>query len=290
VSEPTLATIVGFPHSGSTLLGDVLASAPGVLHLGEVAMLFRRYVKNEATVCSCGEPLSACELWGQPVKAAVAATPNSPPEIAAELESFVRSRRAPPPQLREVFGTLLREVAADGRATYLVDSSNWPAFGRLLREAFPGDTHAIHLLRDPRATVYSRVRRGVSKGKRRSQGPRLAASVVRDSLRWSGWNRDARGMADVVQLRYEDLCRAPGEELDRLTDAIGWPRVTVGPGQVVERRREHVIWGNKGAHSGPVTLQLDDRWREAAPAWARGVAWTLTRQERRRYGYVGGAR
>jgi hypothetical protein len=134
--------------------------------------------------------------------------------------------------------------------------------------------------------VYSRLRRAVDRRLREAPGPRVGASVVRDSLRWSSWNRDARGMAGVTRLRYEDLCRDPRGELDRLTEAIGWPSVEVGPGGVVERHREHVLWGNKGARSGHVALQLDDRWRDDAPAWARGLAWRITWRERRRYGYL----
>lgn len=55
--------ILGTPYCGSTLLGYILGSCPGIFNAGEIQH-FRRFPDIRSRICSCGRPVNACGIWG----------------------------------------------------------------------------------------------------------------------------------------------------------------------------------------------------------------------------------
>lgn len=61
MTAPQVTYILGAGRSGSTVLERLLASAPGVVGVGEVATLWRRPLAE--LTCSCGAPAPECGFW-----------------------------------------------------------------------------------------------------------------------------------------------------------------------------------------------------------------------------------
>jgi hypothetical protein len=285
VTNLTVVTIVGFPHSGSTLLGDILGSADGVLHGGELAVLCRRAVRDPLTVCSCGAPLDRCTVWGAALGAVLPRHDTTIAEVADELDAVRAGRTTRRSLLIDAYRDLLVDAAERASASVVVDSSNWPWFGRLLADAIP-DTRVLHLVRDPRAAVHSRLRTGRDRKLAGAGRVRQLASVARDGWRWGRWNDDAdalaRGRDRHALVHYEDLTGDVGAELARVTSSHGIPAPHVD-GARVRRARDHVVWGNRRAVSGEVEVVADDAWRRQASAVERGVVGALTLRARQRH-------
>ncbi|HJP60639.1 MAG TPA: hypothetical protein VJ865_11585, partial [Gemmatimonadaceae bacterium] len=60
--EPTVIYIAGAGRSGSTILDTALGVLPRTESLGEVSNLFD--ASKTGGMCSCGERLTDCCLWG----------------------------------------------------------------------------------------------------------------------------------------------------------------------------------------------------------------------------------
>ena len=280
-----MVAIAGFPRSGSTLLGDILGSAPGVTHLGETAVIFRR---RPLSRCSCGASIPACEFWGPAVAALSVASGRDADAVDRDITRIVHGRRKPAPYLVDFFASLLRHAATRTGSRVLVDSSNWPSFGRLLDTATGGECGYIHLVRDPRAAIHSRTRGGMQYLLDGASAPRVTASVVQDSRRWNLWNRQAEKLAGVgtvyTRVRYEDLVRDPSATLAEVTTELDLPSVAAS-GNRVEIDRRHVIGGSRGARNGTVEVVDNDDWRRESTPTRRALVEVLTAPGRRRYGY-----
>lgn len=202
---------------------------------------------------------------------------------------MVRRRNEPPGYLAPLYRTLLDEAAERASCRMLIDSSNWPQFGRLLHSATGGRIGYIHLVRDPRAALHSRTRRGLQRRLANTSRSRIAASIAQDARRWTVWNQEASELAHLgcpfLTVRYEDLVRDPSATLARIAATF-----RIDPAHVtnrnVKRVRRHVVWGNRRAVPGTVELVADDRWQSESTRSRQRLAWLITTRHRRRYGYV----
>lgn len=212
----TVIYIAGMQNSGSTLLEALLCDAPGVQGLGEVAGLHRY---RGATICDCGEPAASCG----PCRAAVGVLEEDL-DRALALHALPVGGRClhwvvvPMPARRryaELVGRVLAAVAVESGRRVLVDSSK--NVGRLAALLGTGaqDVRVIHLVRDPRGVLQSRIRRAGRLGRRERFATVLA--------RWLGKNvligtvlRLRAGRGRFLLVRYEDLMADPPGELDRI--------------------------------------------------------------------------
>ncbi|MBD3282891.1 hypothetical protein GF396_01220 [Candidatus Pacearchaeota archaeon] len=53
--------VIGAGHSGSTLLGFLLGTAPEVFNGGEFDSVFFKLPINN--ICTCGEKIDECKIW-----------------------------------------------------------------------------------------------------------------------------------------------------------------------------------------------------------------------------------
>jgi len=288
--EPAVIYVTGWGRSGSTVLNRIMAR-DGVLGLGEVRWLWRRGV-GERQDCSCGHTWDTCDVWSHVVAATASAIGKSPEESAKELEragSTARKQASVPGGLRsgdagQRYVAALREVyrsaAQASGATILVDSSKDPTQALLARRTgLP--VSVVHLVRDPRAVVWSHRRRkappvGVAA---RTTPTRPAAYVA---ARWLARNAfiDARVRPDL-RLRYEDVVMDPDDAVRRIFASIG----RVVPDGLAGGS-EHVIAGNPSRFErGDLLLKVDDEWTRAQPTGQRRLTSTITSPLLGRYGY-----
>lgn len=139
------------------------------------------------------------------------------------------------------------------------------------------DVRAIHLVRDVRGVVASRLRR---------KPGRDAGQAARQWVKTNQKTRvalQALPAGNALLLRYEDLCQEPQGTLEQL-----YRFCQVDPGfQVVDFRAAplHII-GNKMRLGSASEIRLDIRWRDLLTADQEQEVRGIARREGRRYGYV----
>jgi hypothetical protein len=246
--------ITGAGHSGSTLLGMVLAGLPGAVYVGEGAKARFLHDPNKPLrkrACKmCGE---ACAFWADFHWDGV-----------------------------EAFYPL---VAAHAGASIVIDSTKKPDWIRAraaeARQAGAA-VRLIFLTRDGRAVINSRLRKYPDRDPAGQIEDWMSQMVAADAL-------GAEFGAEALQLRYEDLATDPRGATQRLAAFIGasWREEMIA----FEGREYHLLGGNSGTQylaareqgvSGPVAtlnarskdyyashgqgIRLDLRWKDELAA------------------------
>jgi hypothetical protein len=145
------------------------------------------------------------------------------------------------------------------------------------------DLYVVHLVRDPRASAYSWLKK-----KRQPDRGELGLmdqhAPAKSSLIWDAWNGAAeafwgRSPGRYVKLRYEDLVADPREALTRVLGLVGEEdaRLPFVNGREVELRVSHTVAGNPNRFRvGTVKLQPDDQWRSEMRLRDRALVTALT--------------
>ena len=278
------------------MLGAILGELPGWLAVGEIRNIFASRI-----ACGCGEIVAACPFWTKVIDGA-----HGEFEDGIDVERFLRIQRESvtprkvPALLRtrsgeasyvaEVTAALYRSASEVASAQVVVDGSKNP--GSAAVASWDPRTFMLHLVREPRATVYSWNRR------RRVGQPAMSARMATGG--WCKWNL----LADVVsrslppgrrlRLRYEDFVDDPVGTVGRLAGLVdptlagGLPADLLRPGRA-RLTTNHIIASNPSKfRTGDVPLEPDEVWRQQMPLRERtligSVAWPLML----RYGYVPG--
>ncbi len=304
-SRPKVLVIAGWERSGSTILANVLGSAPGVVTVGEVNNLWERGFGADLS-CACGEPFSRCELWA-PVAAAAFTASNA--EIAARAKAITARMgntwlvRRQLPLLRrgqagrgrpyaELLAPLYQAVADHTGARLLVDASKSPWHALVASELAGFDVSVLHLVRDPRGVAHSlhkKVRYDRDDERsiymdRHSATKSSLAWVYRGRLIERTWASDRR----LRFLRYEDFVAEPRRHLEEIFDWVGLPGVaaTFHDDGAVEMRISHNISGNPVRfRHGAVALRPDDAWKTEMPALRQRYVELLTWPSLGHFGY-----
>jgi hypothetical protein len=300
--------IAGAGRSGSTLLDGILGQLDGFFAAGELRYLWERGLQ-EGRLCGCGVPVRDCPIWRAVLASAFG--PGVDANAAAELQrQATRARRAPamilsgrlgrrrPGRLAAALGPLYQAIRESTGCRVLVDSSKLPSYGALL-EALPGvELYVLHLVRDPRATAWSWLRR---KRLTDTPAPRLMQRQPpgKSAAMWMVWNLTAAllwsGGPRYLRLRYEDLVRRPEAAVRRIAELVGESPAALPfpvPGRVA-LAPTHSVAGNPGRlDTGEVALRLDDEWSSRLRPRHRLVVtlatWPLLRHYRYRVTRRGG--
>lgn len=290
-------------RSGSTLLDLLLGAHPSIWTLGEAQVLPWDLRRKDAP-CGCGVLLSDCPFWS-PLVPDMAIEQGTiplhyfrespgggkalrPKEIISLVSGMTdRSRDLAIAEYGSLNARLFAlvsqaaEASRNGSITWLVDASKDPYRLAWLHRSGKFDIRVIHLMKDPRAFVYSSTK-PVSSGRRSGSGRMIGRWVITNALySYLCWRLFEP--AQVVRLRYEELAGQPQHTLARLGSWLG----LTFPADLVDNFRDrpnHAISGNamRWQHS---RITLDERWRtELSSASARTIkviAWPLARL----YGY-----
>ncbi len=209
-----------------------------------------------------------------------------------------RLGRRRPGRLAAALGPLYQAIRESTGCRVLVDSSKLPSYGALL-ETLPGvELYVLHLVRDPRATAWSWLRR---KRLTDTPAPRLMQRQPpgKSAAMWMVWNLTAAllwsGGPRYLRLRYEDLVRRPEAAVRRIAELVGESPAALPfpvPGRVA-LAPTHSVAGNPGRlDTGEVALRLDDEWSSRLRPRHRLVVtlatWPLLRHYRYRVTRRGG--
>jgi len=276
-------------HCGSTLLDMLIGSHSRAASLGEIAHLPKNLALG--TMCSCGQPVRACPLWGAVLEdlaarfgqdylgdpyALVLGYPN-PVDIVDPkrhtpwyrvwrrlilglryaqfgIESpLVRSLvDRLDPTVRHSFAVYdLVRTRLD--ADWVVDSSKSYVKAIALYRSDPDRVRVILLSRDGRGVLYSMLKRRFDK---------------RQSIRnWKRYYERCSTLLDryvdsrhLLKLRYEELVTSPGTALNRVCD---WLALPYEPTMLdFAARTHHITNGNNMRFARDSVIRADLEWQE----------------------------
>lgn len=274
--------IAGLGRSGSTLLARLLGEVPGVFNAGEcVLYLFTPDMHERNIPCSCSRIAETCPFWGE-ITRSVSDTERV---MGREL---IRVRRIVPwassaddlAALRRRVASIYEDVAERSGAELIVDSSKHPAIPHMMSKSEDLKTHVVHLVRDPRAVVASRLK---PKSYLRAINPGLTAA------RWDGFNLAAetlkRTATSYRRLRYEDFVDDPAAALRVSLEELlkEPPALDFIDGRTAHLGRQHALAGNPDKLDGG-SLEIRESSYQL-PRWVHWATTAITLPLLPRYGY-----
>lgn len=306
-NDPTTVLFVaGFGRSGSTLLGQILSGVPGFVHVGELNFIWEHNVLQNRD-CGCGLPFRDCPFWIEVMGVAFGGMDVINAHEMVELQQHTtRTRHA----LQLLNSTTRQRVVEQSRpfieatekiyravrqvsgASVVVDSSKLPPYGFLQGQSDNVDLRCVHLVRDPRATAYSWLRRA-STASDGGDGYLPPIGTVESSLTWTTWNLIAerlwsRDRKRYLRLRYEDFAADPQLWSRRACELAGVdnPSLPFDPDGCLNVGVSHTVAGNPNRfNSGAIRIRLDHEWNSLISNRQRLAATALTLPVLHRYGY-----
>lgn len=308
-------SLVGAGRSGSTILSSVLSEVPGVFGAGELRWLWARDLPQQR-LCGCGAAPADCPVWGPVVERALDLAPGrqAGPEAAAVLREVAEAQRQvggwrqrrrlltspdtsrdPDPHADRVTRATVSVLDALFEVTgahTIVDASKRPQEAALLAASGAFDHFVVHIVRDPRAVVYSwrRVKPLPAETGRSAMGTR---SQRRTLMRWVENAVGAELLRRHVPadrwlfVRYEDFAARPRETVRRILDLL---EESAEPpfiaDDTVSLGTNHNLSGNPNRFTtGPVRIVPDHEWRRRLSPRDRAVIGATTLPFLLRYGY-----
>lgn len=302
MNDISVLYIAGAGRSGTTLLDRILGTL-GAFSSAELNRVWEHGVVLDHG-CGCGVPFSECSFWREVTSLSMGEDPRKTATRAVELQSSVaRSRdffrlytgvaspayRARVAEYRELLRRFYGAVAEASGERVIVDSSKIPTEALVLA-GVPGlDVRVVHLVRDPRACVYSWRRHRIDPGHGGTQGKQSTLRTVRF---WNTRNTLAGMLSHrlpYVRVTYEALTSDPDATLRAICSAVGGvdpDALRLHGDRAIELPTTHAVSGNPSRYrTGVVELRTDSEWQESMdPATARTVT-LLTAPLLRRYGY-----
>lgn len=313
-SPVSVVFLMGFRQSGTTIMASVLGSMERFTDLGEVHNVWGQRGRGWPK-CGCQLSVSACPFWGQiVVGSSLEELPSRPPlerhpvdprpieELRTEWERRWRKSRLGLGRLHDgangigrrymsVMEQVYNKAAAKDGRLVVVDSSKNPAYAALLNWMPGVESHLVHVVRDPRAALWSRLRKSRTRSVA-DESPVLAARFAASWMRTNLLSEIVMRNHDVgstTRVRYEDFIADPERTLRQiaaLTDVEAGTLPLQGTHTAV-LRAHHTASGNARVRfkSGPVELRLDDEWRSGLDPSSRRAVTALTSPLLIRYRY-----
>jgi hypothetical protein len=311
LSRITVLFIAGAGRSGSTILDNVLGQVEGLVSVGELRYVWERgLVENR--LCGCGSHFRECPFWRAVLTDAFGSIEGADPDRMRMLQGRgVRARYLPvmlgPQRVREslvarlgeypdALQKLYRSVIRKSKSRVVVDSSKLPAYGFVLGMLPSIDLRVVHLIRDPRATAFSwlRKKRQPDKGAgayMERQGP------VKSSVLWSVWNAAAGllwgGRPErYLRIRYEDFVARPQDAIRKILALVGEhpEHLPFESESSVRLAANHTVAGNPSRFErGTVEIRPDVEWKSKMSRRDRAAVMAITWPLLRRYGYPFGS-
>ena len=259
--SPTLLLIRGLGHSGTTILDLALGAHPRILGMGEAARILQtprpgeesrgpamlRGAYRHERRCTCGETAAGCPIWGSCLEWLVLHEQRSLPEKMRHLVKLAAAHAA----------------EASHPADVIVDSFQDDL---VLPQGMDAcvDVRIIHLVRDVRSWMHSRLRAA-------RQSKRLFADW-RTMARWWYVNRKfdrvlQRSGRPVFRLGYEELALQPARSLRLICDWLDleFSERMLHPGL---NTSSHILAGNRVRFDPERSrvIQYDGSWM-SSPDW-----------------------
>lgn len=296
-ASPHIVYVAGYGRSGSTLLDIILGIHADCFGAGELRSLF--HCMQSGIACSCGRRIPNCPVWSEVAPEALRKLVSGDIGRAVyvtDANEALISRRRDSDTYTRLWTEVFRRVSDVTGKKAVVDSSKSDRATyrrvRLLLDRGGMPVSILHLVRDPRAIMWSMVR-GSNRRLEADQQARLPGGMARGLFSWIWINMSLDGLArrrpslPMMRVRYEDLVDEPSAALH----SIG-AHLDLDMGIVLERLSSaaaldagHGIAGNRMRRAGPIVLRHDREWEKKLPRAARAVS-LLALPLMKRYGYA----
>ncbi len=299
---PRIIYIAGTGRSGSTLLDVLLSSHAATFGTGELGSFFLEWGRGNR--CSCGELYPECAFWGEVIERLKHVFPDLTPQMGEAISRRVEASSAPwraPLRSRthdrqryaSLWQAMMQAISDLSGRQVIVDSSksSRPVARRIssLSKWAGFELFVIHLVRDPRALMWSAMR-GSNRLLEANQKGTFRGGVLRALVGWNmthaSVHRDQIANTRLIRVRYEDFTADPAQTLKDLGGFLGLDMDMVIEQMAAERPfpSGHGVGGNRMRRQGPIHIKVDEEWKTALPQYARLLAsfsWPLAS----RYGY-----
>jgi hypothetical protein len=308
-------SIVGEGRSGTTVLAAILGEVEGFFDAGELHWVWGRSLIQQRP-CGCGRPPAQCPVWSRVVEGTFGVPPEDQAtgrggmatgEVVADERELVarrnrfrllrRADRSGPAwpaldRMRAVTGNLYANLVDVTGARVIVDASKRPEDAAVLAGVSSVDLYVLHIVRDPRAVVFSWSRLKPSPDGTSVMQRMRPSRIVRD---WMESNAGAEVLRRHVPAdrwffsTYEDFAARPRETVREIVafmrEAGEAPFIT---DDTVVLAANHTLLGNPDRfRTGAVTIAPDERWRSQMPRRQKVGVQVATWPLMRRYGYLG---
>jgi hypothetical protein len=278
-----LIYIMGDGRSGSTVLAVLLGNHPAIAAAGELAV----WPKYEGYPKPGDDGPEHHRFWESIRQAYLeyGPAPDFPTLIEAqeEIDGYRHFFRV---LFNRVSGVtcqiycrhtdkLLGAIRSVSGRQVLVDSSKRMGRAWMLLRSRPSEVRIIHLVRDPRAMLWSQMKRNVEQDYKSPIKAMLHYSMKNLMSTFVQW-RAPQGT--VLRMRYEDIVQQPLVEIRRIGSFLGLSmeelsnKIETDPLLLVP----HLIDGNRLRQEKSVALRLDDEWRHRLRTGYRWLAVLLT--------------
>jgi hypothetical protein len=300
-SKVPLIFIASNGQSGSTLLDMLLGCHPHIWTLGEFQMLPWEIVSPRRP-CGCGEPILECPFWHDIVHIHKDRILNSSIHLFRQsrnnqrngkvfrLNEIVRMRRksdtnsVKPNIMRYgkdnagIMKMVLDKSSDFKEVQYLVDASKDPyrLFWLIMSGYF--DIYAIHLLKDPRAFLFSTTRNSLnslSKIIRMNTRYILENQIISKTLSHLPSNHR-------IVVQYERLASNPDETMENIFTQFDISKNDYTISSF--RETNHAISGNK-MRDNSTNIKLDEKWKSKLPFFSKIITSILCYFPAQKYGY-----
>ena len=241
MSKPRVALIAAAAHGGSTIANLTLGQHPEIFATGKLRDFPDGDVFSKDKICapgdrsswdcSCGELAMHCPFWK---------------EVRERYARF--ADRPVEERLPELFRII---IELSGRS-FVGDVTHNVGYARQLLEIEGIDLYLIHVVRDGRGVVNSRLRKDYNMGLLEKTGWGHTRRVIKLSRRWL---RQHHALAELeqqlgpkaVRISHEDLCTSPRATLEPVGACLGLDfdsiGTALGAGELF-RPVPHLIRGN----------------------------------------------
>lgn len=297
--NPDLIYIASDVRSGSTLLDLMLGSHSEVSSVGEIQFLtdhFRRQGMGHSWdwKCTCGKDFNDCEFWSKINGLVKEKTGDN----ISDRETWVRRVKQPFPYLTlpnflfkrmcENKSSLSKGLDASSFCwevvdsiseqtgnTVVVDSSKNAEQFRYLYCWRPSSIKMIHLIRDGRGVVYSKMTRAGDTSRKATKNwvlENLKISLIKRMVRKS--NR--------MTIKYEDLCENPQKEIEKVLEFLN----VSNENSLLSKEDRHNVCGSPHRFDWKdMEINLDERWKAGLSSESKKTFNTFGGWLNRIYGY-----
>jgi Sulfotransferase domain len=307
-----LIYIASIGRSGSTLLESMLGAHSRIATCGEMHIFPHELKEGGVKPCCCGQSVLECPFWLK-VRQVVDPLQQPQPQIhyfrerhnAGKTLRLKRlgefAQKAPAQSVLDaiqVYGqnnydvfqaflsVMQTELGTD--LDWIVDASKDPYRLLWLVQSNLFNIKVLHIVKDPRAFVYS-VTQSLLKDEK-APPQKILYDTFRQSFKWSIENhliaqvtQNHLAPTDYLLVNYEQFASEPRETFRKVCEMIGCQFEETA----VDNFREgnlHTIAGNSMRYEKR-GIALDEKWKKFLPDLNRNLVEMLTQIDRSRYGY-----
>lgn len=246
MQKPKVVLVAGSGHGGTTISNMILGQHPAIFATGKLRDFPNGGLFVEDNICSCGANATACPFWTD-VRKAFEPYQQQPEDVKIPA--------------------LFRVISQLSATPFVGDVTHNVGYAQQLQRISSLDLYLVHIVRDGRGVVYSRIRKDQRIGRLGAFPWQRLRRVVTVSRRWS-WHvkrfseLERRLGNKAVRVRYEELCRDPSSALLPIGRCLGLDFADIGErlgsGQPLQRI-SHLIRGNAVLRSSNNVVLRHDR-------------------------------